>query len=143
MYHHIIYICDFFGEFRRLFCRGLHEFSRNCGLHQIYVPFSPTPLLSVASRRRPPLAVRTPSPRWPSRALAGKPSPRCSSCSRVRGRTAPHQPSARSGLRAPAPAHLLTVPCRPEGRIWRWDAATAGGLGGRIRRMRTAARPRG
>ena len=29
VYHHIIYMCDFFGEFRRLFCRGLHEFSRN------------------------------------------------------------------------------------------------------------------
>ena len=28
VYHHIIYMCDFFGEFRRLFCRGLHGFSR-------------------------------------------------------------------------------------------------------------------
>jgi hypothetical protein len=28
VYHHIIYICDFFGEFRRLFCHGLHGFSR-------------------------------------------------------------------------------------------------------------------
>ena len=27
VYHHIIYMCDFFGEFRRLFCRGLHGFS--------------------------------------------------------------------------------------------------------------------
>ena len=33
VYHHIIYMCDFFGEFRRLFCRGLHGFSRSCGLH--------------------------------------------------------------------------------------------------------------
>jgi hypothetical protein len=28
MYHHIIYICDFFGEFRRHFYHGLHGFSR-------------------------------------------------------------------------------------------------------------------
>ena len=28
VYHHINYICDFFDEFRRLFCHGLHEFSR-------------------------------------------------------------------------------------------------------------------
>ena len=28
VYHHIIYMCDFFGKFRRFFCRGLHEFSR-------------------------------------------------------------------------------------------------------------------
>ena len=35
VYHHIIYMCDFFGEFRRLFCRGLHEFSWSCGFHQI------------------------------------------------------------------------------------------------------------
>ena len=28
VYHHIIYMCDFFGEFRRLFCCDLHEFSR-------------------------------------------------------------------------------------------------------------------
>ena len=27
-YRHIIYTCDFLGEFRRLFYRGLHEFSR-------------------------------------------------------------------------------------------------------------------
>jgi len=27
MYHHIIYMCDFFGEFSRLFCSGLHGFS--------------------------------------------------------------------------------------------------------------------
>jgi hypothetical protein len=27
VYHHIIYMCDFFGEFIRVFCRGLHEFS--------------------------------------------------------------------------------------------------------------------
>jgi hypothetical protein len=27
VYYHIIYMYDFFGEFRRLFCRGLHEFS--------------------------------------------------------------------------------------------------------------------
>ena len=35
IYHHIIYMCDFFGEFRRHFLRGLHGFSRNCGFHQI------------------------------------------------------------------------------------------------------------
>jgi len=28
VYHHIIYMCDFFGEFRQHFCRDLHEFSR-------------------------------------------------------------------------------------------------------------------
>ena len=28
MYHHIIYMCDFFCEFRWLFYCGLHEFSR-------------------------------------------------------------------------------------------------------------------
>ena len=28
VYHHIIYMCDFFGEFRQLFCRGLYGFSR-------------------------------------------------------------------------------------------------------------------
>jgi hypothetical protein len=28
MYHHIIYICDFFVEFRWLLCCGLHMFSR-------------------------------------------------------------------------------------------------------------------
>ena len=28
VYHHIIYMCDFFYEFRWYFCRGLHEFSR-------------------------------------------------------------------------------------------------------------------
>ena len=33
VYHHIIYMYDFFGEFRQSFCRGLHEFSQNCGLH--------------------------------------------------------------------------------------------------------------
>jgi len=31
-------MCDFFGEFRRFFCCGLHEFSRSCGLHQICSP---------------------------------------------------------------------------------------------------------
>ena len=33
VYHHIIYMCDFFGEVRRLFvvvCTGFHE---GCGLH--------------------------------------------------------------------------------------------------------------
>ena len=35
VYHHVIYMCDFFGEFRPLFCRDLHEFSQSCGLHQI------------------------------------------------------------------------------------------------------------
>jgi len=28
VYHHIIYMCEFFGEFRWLFCHGLHRFSR-------------------------------------------------------------------------------------------------------------------
>ena len=28
VYHHIIYMCDFFCEFRRLFFHGLHGFSR-------------------------------------------------------------------------------------------------------------------
>ena len=28
VYHHIIYMYDFFGEFRQFFCRGLHKFSR-------------------------------------------------------------------------------------------------------------------
>ena len=28
VYHHIIYMFDFFGEFRRLFCLGFHEFSQ-------------------------------------------------------------------------------------------------------------------
>jgi hypothetical protein len=27
VYHHIIYMCDFFGKFRRLFCHGFHGFS--------------------------------------------------------------------------------------------------------------------
>ena len=35
VYHHIIYMCDFLCEFRRLFYHGLHGFSRSCGLHQI------------------------------------------------------------------------------------------------------------
>ena len=35
VYHHIIYMCDFFGEFRRLFCYGLYGFLRSCALHQI------------------------------------------------------------------------------------------------------------
>ena len=26
VHHHIIYTCDFFGEFRRRFCCDLHEF---------------------------------------------------------------------------------------------------------------------
>jgi len=26
VYHHIICMCDFFDEFRRPFCRGLHKF---------------------------------------------------------------------------------------------------------------------
>ena len=30
VYHHIIYLCDFFGKFRRLFFCNLHKFSRNC-----------------------------------------------------------------------------------------------------------------
>ena len=28
VYYHIIYMCDFFDEFRRPFCHGLHEFSQ-------------------------------------------------------------------------------------------------------------------
>ena len=28
VYHHIIYMCDFLGEFKRFFCRDLHGFSR-------------------------------------------------------------------------------------------------------------------
>ena len=28
VYHHNIYMCDFFGEFRRFFCSGLHGFSQ-------------------------------------------------------------------------------------------------------------------
>ena len=28
VYHHIIYMYDFFGEFRWFFCHGLHRFSR-------------------------------------------------------------------------------------------------------------------
>ena len=28
-------MCNFFGEFRRLFYRDLHRFSQSCGLHQI------------------------------------------------------------------------------------------------------------
>ena len=35
VYHHIIYMCDFFWEFKQLFCRSLHEFSRGCGFHHI------------------------------------------------------------------------------------------------------------
>ena len=35
VYQYIIYMCDFFGEFRQLFYRGLHGFSRRCGFHQI------------------------------------------------------------------------------------------------------------
>jgi hypothetical protein len=27
MYHYIVYMCDFFGNFRRLVCRDLHGFS--------------------------------------------------------------------------------------------------------------------
>ena len=38
VYHHIIYMCDFFGEFRQFFCCDLHGFSRSCGLHQICSP---------------------------------------------------------------------------------------------------------
>ena len=35
VHHHIIYMCNFFDEFRRLFWRGLHGFSRSYGLHYI------------------------------------------------------------------------------------------------------------
>ena len=28
VYHHIIYMCDIFSEFRQFFCRDLHRFSR-------------------------------------------------------------------------------------------------------------------
>ena len=35
VYYHIIYMCDFFGDFRQLFYRGLYGFSQSCGLHQI------------------------------------------------------------------------------------------------------------
>ena len=33
--HHIICMCDFLGKFRRLFYRGLHEFSQQAGFHSI------------------------------------------------------------------------------------------------------------
>ena len=36
VYDHIIYMCDFFGEFKWHFCRSLHGFSRDCGLHHIH-----------------------------------------------------------------------------------------------------------
>ena len=36
VYHHIIYMCDFFREFRWLFCHGLHEFLWKFSFHQIY-----------------------------------------------------------------------------------------------------------
>ena len=36
MYHHIIYMYDFFDKFRRLFCYDLHRFSRDCGLHRCF-----------------------------------------------------------------------------------------------------------
>ena len=34
----------FFGEFRRLFCRGLHWFSRSCDFHKIHSHFKMVPL---------------------------------------------------------------------------------------------------
>jgi len=27
VYHHIIYMCDIFDEFRQIFCHGFHGFS--------------------------------------------------------------------------------------------------------------------
>ena len=36
VYHHIIYMYDFFDKFRRLFCYDLHRFSRDCGLHRCF-----------------------------------------------------------------------------------------------------------
>ena len=41
---YIIYMCDFFCEFRRLFCRGLHGFSRSCDFHKIHSHFKMVPL---------------------------------------------------------------------------------------------------
>ena len=35
VYHHIIYMCDFFCEFRWPFCHGLYRFSRRFSFHQI------------------------------------------------------------------------------------------------------------
>ena len=35
VYHHIIYMCDFLVNLNDFFYRGLHEFSRSCGFHQI------------------------------------------------------------------------------------------------------------
>ena len=35
VYHHIIYMCDFFGEFRWFFYHSLHGFSQSCGLHKL------------------------------------------------------------------------------------------------------------
>ena len=49
VYHHIIYMCDFFGEFRRLFCRGLYGFSR--GLWFALDTFPNTEEHQRASRR--------------------------------------------------------------------------------------------
>ena len=42
-YHHIIYMCDFFSEFRWLFCRGLYGFSR-----RLWFPPDTFPLRFIA-----------------------------------------------------------------------------------------------
>ena len=43
VYHHIIYMCDFFSEFRWLFCRGLYGFSR-----RLWFPPDTFPLRFIA-----------------------------------------------------------------------------------------------
>ena len=39
VYHHIIYMCNFFGEFKWLFCRSLNGFSRRVRFPQDMFPF--------------------------------------------------------------------------------------------------------
>ena len=36
VYYHIIYMCDFLGEFKRMFCRNLHGFSQSCGFQYLF-----------------------------------------------------------------------------------------------------------
>ena len=53
VYHHIIYMCDFFGEFRRLFCYDLHEFSRSLWFALEKPTLSQSPSRPVCSLQRP------------------------------------------------------------------------------------------
>ena len=65
VYYYITYMCDFFGEFRRLFCRGLHGFSRRLWFSlDTFTSSWPVdfPTIKKATKRAPPsLCTKTES----------------------------------------------------------------------------------